>query len=59
MIMLALALAGPPAPPAPPDPQPWRLVSEAGLHVGARPAALVSVDEVGVGLTIQVSVFAP
>lgn len=58
-LAVALAFAGPTAPPPALDPQPWRLVSEAGVHVGARPAVLVSPEEVGAGFTLQVSVFVP
>jgi hypothetical protein len=58
-LAVALALAGPPAPPPTLDPQPWRIVSAPSVHVGARPAVLVTPEEVGAGFTLQVSVFVP
>ncbi len=37
-----------------PEMKPWRLVEHIDLHVGARPAALVSNDETAGAVTIQV-----
>lgn len=52
-LSLALALSGAPAPSGP---APWRLVTTPSLHVGLRPAVLVTPDEVAAGVTIQVTV---
>jgi hypothetical protein len=52
-LSIALAMATTGSPPAPPTP--WRLVDVQTLHVGVRPAALVTRDEVAVGITVQVS----
>ena len=59
--MLALALAFAIAPRAPPDPPVWRLVNRPELHIGARPAALVTSDgpEIAVGASVQVTLRTP
>lgn len=54
MTWLALAIALGAAPP-PPAPAPWRVVATEDVHVGVRPAALVSTDELGIGVTVQVT----
>ncbi len=38
-----------------PSPRPWRLIDRHSLHVGIRPHVLVSPDEFGAALTVQIS----
>lgn len=52
MLALLWVLSGPP--PAP-SVQPWRLVTTPWLHVGVRPAVLVSPDEWALGMTVQIT----
>lgn len=47
----AMSLTAPP----PQDPRPWRIVDLPGLHVGVRPHLLVSPDELGFALSVQVT----
>jgi hypothetical protein len=49
-LLLPLVLQGPPSLPAP-----WRVVEEQGLHVGVRPAAVLSTYETAFGATLQIS----
>jgi hypothetical protein len=51
-LALSLALS---TSPAPQPPSPWRVYASASLHVGVRPVALVSRDELAAGVTVQVS----
>lgn len=53
-LLLPLVLQGPPALPGP-----WRVIDELGLHVGARPALLLSTYETAFGFTVQVTGFVP
>jgi hypothetical protein len=53
LALAALLRASPP--PEPPPPRPWRLVDQAGLHVGVRGHVLVSPGEVGGAVTVQVT----
>ncbi len=55
MIPLWLALTLAPPPPA--APAPLRVYESETVHVGVRPAWLLTPEEVGVGITIQVSVY--
>jgi hypothetical protein len=57
--VLALALALAVSAPPPPSPAVWRLVDRPELHVGVRPAVLVTNDgpELAGGLTLQVTAF--
>lgn len=41
--------------PSPMSPAPWRLVTSPAVHVGVRPAALVSPEERAAAATIQVT----
>jgi len=52
--MLALWLALQAGPAAPPEPAPWRVYASERLHVGVRPAMLMTPDESAVGVTVQV-----
>lgn len=54
MSWFALALALGASPPAPP-PTPLRVVQTPFIHVGVRPAAIVSSEERGAGVTVQVT----
>jgi hypothetical protein len=53
-LMLALAASAPP-----PSLPVWRVVDRPGLHVGARPALLITNDgpELAAGATVQVTTF--
>lgn len=55
MTWLALSLWLAAHHPAPPDPPVWRLVDRPDLHVGVRPAAILSSEERGAGVTVQVT----
>jgi hypothetical protein len=57
--MMALMLALAAASPAPPSLPVWRVVDRPGLHIGARPALLVTNDgpETAAGATVQVTTF--
>jgi hypothetical protein len=52
--MLALWLALQAGPARPPEPAPWRVYTSEGVHVGVRPAMLLTPGERAVGLTVQV-----
>jgi hypothetical protein len=51
-LALSLALS---TSPAPQPPAPWRVYVSTSLHVGVRPAALVSTGELAAGVTVQLS----
>lgn len=58
VIALALSLgtgSAPPLAPASGWAQTGRLIDRPDLHLGVRPAAYVSQDEIDVGVTVQVS----
>jgi hypothetical protein len=58
---LAVLLAMTPGPAPPPAPAPVRLVTTPSLHLGARPAVLLTSEsrEIGIGATLQVTVRTP
>jgi hypothetical protein len=54
VLVLALALAAV-SPPSPPNWYGGRIYTSASVHVGMRPAVLVSAEELAAGVTVQVS----
>ena len=54
MTWLALSVALAASQP-PPVAAPWRIYASDRVHVGVRPAALVSPDELAIGITLQIS----